>query len=187
MASQRLARRYAKALIQLGTENKNLDSLEKDFKIVFNAFENSKELRTFCNNPIISRSKKKNILTSIFENNVSETVIKYLQGIVVNKREEYIYDIIKEFFLLRDEALGIIKVEVRTSTNFSDQQKQKLQSLLENLTKKTIQPSYNFDITLKGVFVLRIGDKMYDTSIKRQLEVLKNRFLQTELPLVTNM
>lgn len=183
MSSQRLARRYAKALLQLGSEQKNFQEFDNDLKVVLNAFEVSQEFRNLSKNPIIPRSKKKSVVKLIFENKIGVNVVNYLQGIILNEREEYLHEILKEYFVLRNESLGILKVDVQTSSNFSEEQKEKLQKLLVKLTNKKIELNFTVDETLKGGFVFRIGDTMFDTSIKRQLEILKNKFLQAELPI----
>ncbi|MDA0986577.1 MAG: ATP synthase F1 subunit delta [Bacteroidetes bacterium] len=182
MPSSKFAKRYARALIQIGNEKNNIKEFDKDLNIIFSAFEISKELRLIYANPIIARSKKLSILKSIFEGKVNEQILIYINGIIENKREAFIHEILKEYFLMRDEELGILKVDVNTSCEFTSSQKEKFKTQLENLTKKTINLKFKIDSTLKGGFVFRIGDTMYDSSIKRQLEILKNKFLQTELP-----
>ena len=84
---------------------------------------------------------------------------------------------------LRDEKLGIVRVEVKTSFDFTDEQKEKLKQRLENILNKKAYLNFITDSTIVGGFVAQVGDTVYDASVKHQLELLRKEFLHGSIQL----
>jgi F-type H+-transporting ATPase subunit delta len=181
MGNLRVAQRYASALMALTSEQKKPDVIADDLLVVLNALNNSRELRRFLSSPIITKDKKKAILADIFKKKVGELVAGYLAQIVNKGREDMLADILKQYFILRDEAMGIVRVFVKTNVEFSSKQEKELQKQIAAMTKKDVEITFSIDTTLKGGFVARIGDTVLDGSVKRQLELLKVRLKEGTL------
>ncbi len=178
MSNLRVANRYASALMELTNEQKRPEIVAGDLLIVKNAIDTSRELRNVLASPVIAKEKKQAVLRDIFTKKVSELVIGYLDEIVAKGRENIIHDILKEYFTLRDEQLGIVRVTVKTSVEFSSKQEKDLRTQLEAMTKKNVEIVFSIDKTIKGGFVARLGDTVLDGSVKRQLEILKMKLKQ---------
>jgi F-type H+-transporting ATPase subunit delta len=101
-----------------------------------------------------------------------------LQLLAEKGRESSLPEIIETFFLLRDEKLGIMNVHVKTAVEFTRQQKNELEKHFELSSKKKVQVDVQVDPALIGGFVARMGDTLFDGSIKRQLELLRQRFAE---------
>lgn len=181
MSNQRVAQRYASALMALTSEQKKPDAIAGDLLIVLNALNSSRELRNVLSSPIIANDKKKAILAEIFKKKVGVLVAGYLEQIVVKGREDMLADILKQYFILRDEAMGIVRVAVKTTVEFSAKQEKELQKQIEAMTKKDVEITFSLDASLKGGFIARIGDTVLDGSVKRQLELLKVRLKEGAL------
>lgn len=128
--------------------------------------------------PVIAKDKKKAVLRDIFKKKVGELVLGYLEQIIVKGRENMLADILTQYFTLRDEQLGIVRVSVRTSVDFSAKQEKDLAKQLETMTKKKVEIVFSLDTSIKGGFVARVGDTVLDGSVKRQLEILKMKLKQ---------
>ena len=102
----------------------------------------------------------------------------FLNLLTEKGREDILPVIIQEFFHLRDEMLGIVTVEVKAATEFGKEQEAELQKRFEGYSKKKARITYSLDKQLKGGFVARIGDTVFDGSIKRQLELLREQFAE---------
>ncbi len=178
MSNLRVANRYASALMALTNEQKKSDAVAEDLLIVKNAVDASRELRNVLASPIVTKDKKKAILHDIFKKKISEAVLGYLDEIVGKGRENVLHDILAQYFALRDEQLGIVRVKVKTSVEFSSKQEKDLQKQLEAMTKKNVEIVFSIDKAIKGGFVARVGDTVLDGSIKRQLEILKIKLKQ---------
>jgi F-type H+-transporting ATPase subunit delta len=84
---------------------------------------------------------------------------------------------------LRDEYLGIASVEVTAAIGFTTEQKSSLQERLEKILNKKVRLNFKTEKDLVGGFIAKVGDTLYDASIRHQLELLRKQFLTGELSL----
>lgn len=181
MSAQRIARRYASALAALTNEQKKPAVIAGELQIVKHAIEHSRGLRNVLVSPIISKGKKKAILNEIFRNKAGEMVLRYLNAVVDKGREMFLGEILKQYFELRDVEMGIVRVNVATSIEFSPKQENALEKKLETITRKKVEAVFSVDTSLKGGFVARIGDTVLDGSILRQLQIMKRKLKEGSL------
>ena len=167
--------------MELTGEQKKPDAVAGDLLIVMNAVDSSPEMRRVLASPVVSKEKKKAILRDVFKKKVGELVLMYLDVMTNKGRENILHDILKQYFVLRDEELGIVRASVATSVDFSSKQEKDLQKQLETMTKKKVVVTFSVDKSVKGGFVARIGDTVLDGSIKRQLEILKKKLKEGSL------
>lgn len=174
MSASRIAKRYAAALLDLVNEDKKAETIIRDLVLVQQAINNSRELSLLLKSPIVSKQKKSEVIAEIFGKKVGQAVLGYL-ALVISKGREYVLDkILEQFFILRDEQLGIVNVEVQSAAGFSSQQEKELTKHLETFTKKKVRLKFSIDTSLKGGFVARVGDTMVDGSVRHQLELLRS-------------
>jgi F-type H+-transporting ATPase subunit delta len=178
MSNIRVAARYASALMELTNEQKKPDVIAEDLMVVKNAIDASRELRNVFASPVVPKEKKKAILRDVFKKKAGEIVLGYLEHIIDKGRENVLGEILAQYFIQRDEQLGIVRVSVKTSVEFSSKQEKDLVKQLEAMTKKKIEIAFSLDKTIKGGFIARVGDTVLDGSVKRQLEILKVKLKQ---------
>ncbi|HTY11794.1 MAG TPA: ATP synthase F1 subunit delta [Bacteroidota bacterium] len=175
MSNTRVAKRYASALMALTGEAKKPEAVADDLMTVQTAIKASRELRSLLVSPVISKEKKKAVVAELFNKKIGDVVQQYLASIIEKRREDVLAEVLEQYFLLRDEQLGIVAVDVRTAVKFSGDQEKKLVQQLESFTQKKVRVSFSLDKVLKGGFVARVGDTTLDGSISRQLELLRSR------------
>lgn len=175
MSNLRVAKRYASALMELTGENKKPEAIANDLLTVQSAIKASKELRLLLASPVVPKEKKKAVVAGIFNKKIGDVAQHYLASIVEKRREDILPEILEQYFLLRDEQLGIVSVNVRTAVEFSAAQEKALIKQLESFTQKKVRVSFSLDKILKGGFVANVGDTTLDGSIRRQLELLRSR------------
>jgi F-type H+-transporting ATPase subunit delta len=180
MTKIRVARRYAEALVEMAEAGKNVDATIKDLEFIRESIKQSRELQLFLRNPIVNKVKKREILQSVFSDKIQVSTLGSLEIIVLKGREDLLPDIIEQFLSIWDERQGIVRVNVRTALEFSTDQTKVLTSKLEQYTRKKVLVSFGTDAKLIGGFVARVGDTVFDGSARRQLELLRLRFGQTE-------
>lgn len=178
MKNVRVAHRYAEALVELTERRKEIEGTTKDLELLRQFIEGSREFLLFLRSPIIAKTKKSEILGTMFAGKVQKTTAEFLEMLIDKGREELLPDIIDQVSAIRDEREGIINVAVKTATDFSKDQLASLEKKLETFTQKKVRISFNLDKQLKGGFVARVGDTVLDGSIKRQLELLRERFAE---------
>ncbi|MBO8138132.1 MAG: F0F1 ATP synthase subunit delta [Desulfotomaculum sp.] len=172
-----VARRYAQALYEIAQEKQGLDALEKELKGVTAVIEGEKGLQKILFHPQITAAEKKDVLTQLFKDRVSETTMNFLYLIVDRHREMFITDIVEEFINLANEARNIIDAQVISARELTAGQKKSLADVLNRLAGKEVSPEYKVDPSLIGGVVVRIGDKVIDGSVKHKLESLKQRLM----------
>ena len=178
MSAYRVARRYAEAALELAEEQNQGERLAADLEVVWKVMKESREFIALLKSPVISKDKKRALLAEIFRSKLSVFTFNFLNLIVDKGREDVLDDIIKEYYKLRDDRLGIVTLEVRAATDLTKDQQQTIVKRFEGITRKKIRVAFSIDKQLKGGFVARVGDTVYDGSVRRQLELLRERFAE---------
>jgi F-type H+-transporting ATPase subunit delta len=178
MKQLKVARRYAQALMDMAEETKNLGRIVTDFELILQMIRESRELGVFLRSPVVKADRKRAILREIVGSQVHQTTQSFLDLLVEKGREDILDQIIGQFFELNDERLGIVSVDVKSATELDEKLRKKIEDRFVQLTKKSVRTIVHLDPQLKGGFVARLGDTVYDGSIKRQLELLRASFAE---------
>ncbi|MBF8248103.1 MAG: F0F1 ATP synthase subunit delta [Bacteroidetes bacterium] len=179
MANIRVAQRYALAIMGLAEEQKLVERVAQDFEVLKKTAAESREFLVFLKSPVINKEKKKEINGQIFGKTIHAVSLEFLNFLAEKRREDILQQIMEQFFALRNERLGIVTVEVKAAVELVKDQSAEIQKRFEGYTKKKVQISFRLDKQLKGGFIARVGDTVYDGSIKRQLELLRERFAES--------
>lgn len=180
MKNTRIAHRYAKALFELASENNLLESSFNDMQLVLNVCKSNSDLRKMLSSPIIKYEKKKSIFIQLFENHINKISLAFVLIITKKRRETYIEDIAEQFITLFKEFKGIQVVTILTSKALEASYKSKLIEKLTNYTKKQVELVEKIDSSIIGGFIINIGDKKYDTSIKNRILHIKKGFTENQ-------
>lgn len=178
MRNRKASRKYNLALYLTAEELKVVDAVKKDILDIKKTLDNSRELRNFVESPIVKPDKKSAVLTSVFSGKVNSLTMKFLEFLTDKGRINILNDIIDDFLYLVNEKQGIVLANVKTAVDISEKEKTSLTAKLKQYTGKDITATYTVDPSIKGGFIAKIDDKIIDASISRQLELLKEKFLQ---------
>lgn len=178
MSNIRVSIRYAEALMTSAEEQKLFDRIVDDVELIDGMIHDSREFLLFLKNPVVDRAKKWTVLEELFGKKLHSLTMGFLRLLAEKGREEILPDFCTRFFDLRDERLGIVNVSIRAATELSKDQQKSIQKRFEELTKKSVRLAVNVDQDLKGGFLARVGDTVFDGSVKRQLELLRKRFIE---------
>jgi F-type H+-transporting ATPase subunit delta len=177
MSEMRVAKRYAAALMESAQEQHVLEDVAMDVQILKDVLHTSREFRLFLSSPIISIEKKRNVLTQLFAKQLNPMTYTFLHMLIEKGRENILPDIITQFYSLHDEMLGIIGVDIKTAVSFSGNQEKALITQLEGYIGKKVRVTFSMDKSIQGGFIARAGDTVFDGSIRRQLERLRELFV----------
>ena len=140
------------------------------------AFQESAELRNFLTSPAVKPESKHAVLEKIVERlGASKIVRNFLFIVADHQRFQILPEIITAFEEVLRQRQGIAEAEVSSAVELTMAQKTELTQGLERLTGKKIDPKYSLDPSLLGGAVARIGDTVYDGSIKKQLKEMSAR------------
>tara|TARA_Y100000385_G_scaffold258907_1_gene287271 strand:+ start:562 stop:1119 length:558 start_codon:yes stop_codon:yes gene_type:complete len=168
--------RYAKSLIGLSIEKKELDTVYNDMVLISETVENSKDLDLLLKSPVVKTDKKQEILSSIFGKETSELTKQFLLLISSRNREAIIGDIAGAFVRQYKVIKKIIVTEVTSAIKLESAQKKKILQLLNTNESSSVEVIEKINPEIIGGFIVRVDDKQIDASISRKLDDLKQGF-----------
>ena len=178
MNESKVSTRYANSLLSSANEKGKLETVAKDMELVYSTIKSSAELSRTLSSPIIKAQLKFSILEEIFKKKISKETLDFLKFVIEKNREGLLESIVQKFLELRDQKLGLINVNVKSAVELGEDQKKKLKEKFEKLLNKKVKFNFSIDPNVVGGFVAKVGDTVYDASLKNQLEILKKRFLK---------
>jgi F-type H+-transporting ATPase subunit delta len=181
MIASQLALRYAEALYEIAAEKEALDGVEKELGFVEETLAAYGELATLLYHPQVPLAAKKDTIVKVFGPQLSDYVRNFLLLLVDKRRETALAAIVKEYRRLANEARNIAEAEVTTAMPLAEGDKQALAAKLSAVTGKKVVLNTRVNDRIVGGVVVKIGDKLIDGSVVRQLETLKTALLKTEV------
>ncbi len=183
MSISKVANRYADSFLANAIEKGILDEITNDVNFILNVINSSDELQRFLASPIIKTELKKSILREIFADNTSAHTLKFLEFVVDKKREDILIQIFEKFIELKDDYLGIVRLDIKSAFPLSEDLKEILLKKFESIFNKKIEAVFSQEDNLIGGFLVKYRDTVYDASIKHQLEKLKQNLISGSLSL----
>lgn len=183
MSITKVANRYADSFLANVIEKEVIVEVTSDVELIINSINSSEELQRFLSSPIIKTELKKSIIKEIFADKISSHTLKFLEFVVDKKREDVLLQILEKFVELKDDYLGIVRLNVQSAFELSEELKEVLLKKFESIFKKKVEANFSKDSNLIGGFVVRYRDTVYDASIKHQLEKLKQNLISGSLSL----
>ena len=175
MNEMTIARRYAQALYQEVQAQGVAAEVDRDMDALLESLEGSRELTLFFGSPLISREKKEAVVQRLFKDRMHPVVVRLMRLLIDKGREGLLPDVVKAYRALRNERLGITEAEARVAIPLSAEEQRRLEQSLAALTGKQIRLRVQTDPALIGGAVVRVGDTVYDGSVRRQLAVLREQ------------
>ena len=175
MAESRAAIRYAKAVLDLATQEGVAEQVQSDMKQVTSAILASSELHDMLQSPVIGNSVKKTSLLEVFNGSHSLS-FRLMETLIANKRINLLGDVAQKYNELYDKLNGIQVAEVTTAVPLTDELEQKILAKVKELTGKEATIESQIDESILGGFILRVGDIQYNASIANKLNRLKREF-----------
>jgi len=176
-----LSKRYAYAIFELMTEetDKAKESMVEEFLEIGSLYKENKELKKILSDPTLSLKLKKEVLAEIMKiGNFKSLTVKSLNFILESGRFEYITEISLELSKIVNEFLNKVKVIIITAREFkkgiiSDPLSKVKKEIENNLKGKKVIYEMKVDPSIIGGIIVKIGDKLYDFSVKNSLESIK--------------
>ena len=176
MSEIRVASRYAKSLIDLAQEKGVLEQVHADMQLFAKTVKENRDFKLFLINPIINHGKKLAVLKSLFTGKVNDLTLRFFLLITEKNREAVLEGMATDFIRQYNLMKGIEKAQVTTAVPLGAEAKSQLRQKVVQLTGKTIELEEKVDPAIIGGFLLRVGDKQVDDTIRTSLRALKNKF-----------
>lgn len=177
MQNPRLAARYAKSLVDLAIEQNSLDATLKDMQLLSGICHQNRDFVAMLESPVIPADKKTAVINAVLGTNIGKLTDAFAKLLVNKGREANLPEIAEAFVAQYKEMKKIRTVKLTTAATLNDNVKQAIKAKVEGqLAGNTIEMNTSVDAELIGGFVLEMDDKLFDASIRSDLDKLKSQF-----------
>jgi F-type H+-transporting ATPase subunit delta len=167
---------YANALADIAFEQGAVGPVIQQLSDFTAAYSSSAELRNFFESPAASKEEKRKVAEKISARlGASKIVRNFLFVVIDHRRTHALPEILTTFRNVLRERQGIAETEVFSPGALNDAQKREITQTLERITGKKIEAKFSLDANLLGGVRVRVGDTIYDGSLRNRLDGLRER------------
>ncbi|MFN8349148.1 MAG: ATP synthase F1 subunit delta [Spirosomataceae bacterium] len=177
MSESTVALRYAKSLLDLALEKKVVETVYQDMVFFKKVADENRGLMLALKSPVVRHDKKLAVLEGVFKERVSPVSYTIFKIITQKNRESIINSIADEFIKLYDDYKGIVKAYITSSMPLTADLRKQFTKVVADATGKKVELEEKVDERLIGGYILKVGDRQVDASIKKQLNDLKLKLL----------
>ena len=174
MKSVTIARNYAEALFAVGDEyGELLDG-------VAGAIQADERIKTVLESPRVSKATKSQILERGLKGEAPREFVKFLQAVVRRGRQGLLPEIAQEYQVLLDEKLNRVHAGVTLAQDADARMQKQVVERLAKALGREVRAYFRSDPKILGGVVVRVGDRIFDGSVRRRLSAIQRRMLTGE-------
>ena len=170
------ARRYAEAAFELATRDNALDAYAEGLDVAASALGQGAALDVL-RNPAQPLKQRTDIVDGVLANRVPEQVLKLVGLLVERGKIDRIGDVAREFRRLLNRQNGIVEALATSAAPLTADETEALQRKIAKMTGSTVELRVEVDEALIGGLTVRVGDTLYDASVRGRLERLRERLV----------
>ncbi len=177
-----ISKTYGDALFDLAVETDKVDVLLLEIEQLQEILAENAEFGSLMNHPKILKEEKVEVAKNVFAGRVSEELLGFLTIIITKDRYREIDGILTYFVAKVKEYKGIGIATVTTAVPLKEDQHKAIEKkLLETTKYQSMEIHYDVDASLIGGMVIRIGDRVVDSSISTKLNELQKDLLKVQV------
>ena len=179
MSAHVVARNYAEALLALA-EQAGGDALERFGELmdaVAGALAADARVLSVMMSPRVTKAAKRDVLARALRGTAPEAFIRFLGAIVQRGRQGLLGEISAAYLVLVDVKLNRVHAGVVTAHPVDEALARDITARLQDAVRKTVVPHFDTDPRLLGGVIVRIGDRVFDGSLRRRMRLLRHRLL----------
>ncbi|MFP4227891.1 MAG: ATP synthase F1 subunit delta [Salinivenus sp.] len=175
MSQRTVARRYASALAEEARASGIQETVDENVMMLRTSIEDNGPLARFFESPVIPKEKKVAVIESLLSDRVHELTLGFLRLLIQKDRETLTKAVLDQYQALRDEQRGIVDAHVQVARPLNDDDREALVEALEARTGASIRLHVRESPDLLGGIIIRIGDQVFDGSVRNKLSTLRDR------------
>jgi F-type H+-transporting ATPase subunit delta len=173
-----IGKRYAKALFQLASDAHAVEAVTRDLHDFAQSWESNRELRAVFENPSVSQKNRAEILRELARASGMQAHTRDLLLLLSDRqRLRHVPEVAESFAAMAEARSGKVRAEVVSASPLAPAYVAELERVLRAVTGKEVVIAHTVDPSLIGGLVTRIGDQVFDGSIKSRLSELKSELL----------
>lgn len=175
MRDETIARNYAETLLELARRSNDLEGWGRLIDDLADAMQRDRAVWLFLESPRIAASEKDRVLRKALSGQVPPTFVRFLEALVNHRRQMLIPEIAREFHDLVDAIEGRIHANVVVAREVDDGERNAIAERLSAVLGKRVVPHVAVNPAILGGVVVRVGDTVFDGSVRKRLAVLRAR------------
>lgn len=180
MANVSIARRYARALLEVASEASRADAVGEQLSALVTALTQSRELADIFFNPAFSREQRTRVVEALLATlgKVEPVLANTLRLLVDRNRLDFLPDIARLYRDMADDKAGRVRGRVTSAAELSPETRQSLQQTLQQLTGRNVILETQVDPQVLGGVAAQVGSLLYDGTLRTQLEQMRRQLKQ---------
>ena len=171
MSSSAIGIRYAKALLNIASEQKQVEQYAEELANVASVLKSEDMLRLLLDSPTFPLGKKTAIMSDLSDLlKLSDGMKTFLSLLLEKDRIAYIPQIDQNYRKFADDLSGIVRVNIKAASKLTKKRTDEIKAGLETKTGKQIVLNVDKDTSLIGGLQAEMGGKLFDGSVKTQLK-----------------
>jgi F-type H+-transporting ATPase subunit delta len=167
---------YANALADIALVQGAADAVSKQLADFGAVYGESAELRNFLASPAVDRVEKHGVIEKLIARLGASKILRNFIFVIVDHRRTHVLpEIISAFQDVVRQRLGVTEAEISSAVELSAAQRAEFAFTLERLTGKRVETKFVLQPGLLGGAVVRIGDTIYDGSMRNRLNEMRTR------------
>jgi F-type H+-transporting ATPase subunit delta len=181
MTNKTAATRYARAVLDVALkEQANPEQIERELADFTSLLDAQPLLKRVLLNPAVPVPRKRAATAALLERaSVTPIVSKLLLLLAERDRLILMPDLVAAYRDRLADYRKIVRAEVTTATPLTPERVQQIQKSLADVTGRTVTLQTRVDPTIVGGLIAKVGSVVYDASVTRQLEKLKQRLVES--------
>lgn len=165
-----IASRYGQAFFSVALEGNKVTLIKDQVLAVKEALEKDDTLITFLDQPKVKLEDKIATVEKIFKEQIDKDFMGLLVLVIKKARQNFLLDILQVFLEACKAHEKLVVADVTSATELNDEQKAQLIKKLESSLSEKVELNITIDESLLAGFVIRVGDKVMDSSIKGKID-----------------
>lgn len=180
MKSTTVARNYAEALLAAAPTPGRVEEFGRLMEAVAGAIAADQSIAIVLESPRVNKTVKARILSDALSGTAPVEFVRFLQAVVRRGRQGLLGEIAQEYQALVDVRENRVHAGVTLTAAPEDAMQRQIVERLTKALGKEVRAHFRADTGILGGVVVRVGDRVYDGSLKRRLNILKRRMLTGE-------
>lgn len=176
---ERVVRGYAEAVLAMADAEGNLDTVEDELYRFARTVERQPDLRDALTDPALPTARKETILQELLGTRANPQTINLLGFLVGQGLARDLSRIIDALAQLAAERRQRSLAEVRTAVTLDADRRARLTEALSRATGRKVELKVLVDDSVIGGVIARVGDQVFDGTVRRKLELARQQLSQT--------
>lgn len=179
MSETAVGENYAGALLELATRRDAAEAYGQYLAELASLYREEPQFRLFLDTPRVPEDRKKEVLKEVLADRVPEPFLHFLLVVLDKRRQRSLPRIEEAYRDLLDERFGRVHANVTLALEPDDELREEITERLSSLLDRQVEASFRTDEDIVGGILVRFEDKVMDGSLRRRLQNLQRRLLDS--------